>query len=440
MIDLLRKLKQLLPLGRFARNVAVLAGGTALGQAIVVLASLILTRLYTPEDFGVLAVYSSLLGILSVIASLRYELAIPLPEKEEDATAVTVLSLVIVLGMSFLVGLGVELVGERIVQWVHFPALEPYLWFLPVGVLLVGSYQVFTYWAVRRRAFYLVSRTKFNQGLMSTFVQISLGLWGSGKFGLLLGHIFGQAAGVTTLATLAGRESGSSLQSIRPANVWKVAKRYMKFPIISSFSGLMNVVGLRMPTLMLAVFYGAHVAGWFSLGQRIIGIPMTLIGSAVGQVYLAEVSKLVREGPEVIKRHLVRTSRRLLLIGIGPMVIIVVGGPALFAWIFGSQWEEVGLYIRLLSITLLLQLSIAPFAQTLNVIGRQELLLVWDLVRLFIVMATFLLARNLGWPHYVAVGIYSGSYSILLLMLYGLIIHAVNGLSNRGGKRHEQNS
>lgn len=106
MNGLLVRLERWLPRGSFVRNVAVLAGGTAAGQAIVVLASPVLTRLYTPEDFGVLAVYASLLCVLSTVATLRYELAIPLPKRDEDAAALVVLCLVIVLGMSLLVAMG----------------------------------------------------------------------------------------------------------------------------------------------------------------------------------------------------------------------------------------------------------------------------------------------------------------------------------------------
>ncbi len=139
----LARLKSLLPKSSFARNVAVIAGGTAAGQSIVVLASPIITRLYTPEEFGVLAVYTSFLGILSVLASLRYELAIPLPEKDRDAASLLVLSLGIVVFMSLFIGVGIWILGDYIIHWFNTPALHAYLWLLPLGVLMTGVYQVF---------------------------------------------------------------------------------------------------------------------------------------------------------------------------------------------------------------------------------------------------------------------------------------------------------
>ena len=189
-----RTVRVTLPRGRLARSVAVLAGGTALGQAITVLASPILTRLYAPEDFGVLAVYSSILGILSVIASWRYELAIPLPEQDEDAVNLVALSLGIVVLMSMVVGLGAWLLGEHVVQWLNAPGLQPYLWLLPVGTLLVGSYQIFNYWAVRKQAFGAIARTKLYQGLGAALTQVASGFLKSGPLGLIVGQIVGQSA------------------------------------------------------------------------------------------------------------------------------------------------------------------------------------------------------------------------------------------------------
>ena len=132
------KLKQLLPNNRFARSVSVLAGGTAAGQLIVIAASPILTRLYTPEDFGLLAVYAGILGILGVIANLRYQLAIPLPDSDEDAASIAALSLLVVVLITVLAAIAVWLFGAELVHLLNTPALETYLWLVPVGIFLVG--------------------------------------------------------------------------------------------------------------------------------------------------------------------------------------------------------------------------------------------------------------------------------------------------------------
>src|SRR5690606_17674747 len=123
-----KRLQARFPRGSFARNVGVLAGGAALGQGITLLAAPLLSRLYSPDDFGLLAVYASLLGILSVAANLRYELAIPLPEGDEEAAQVLGLSLAVTVVVSLLAALVVWALGERLLGLIGSPALRPYLW------------------------------------------------------------------------------------------------------------------------------------------------------------------------------------------------------------------------------------------------------------------------------------------------------------------------
>nr|WP_274520339.1 oligosaccharide flippase family protein [Ectothiorhodospira sp. 9100] len=136
------------------------------------MASPLLTRLYSPEDFGLLAVFAALLGILSVIASLRYQLAIPLPESDEEAAHVVVLGLIIVADMSLLATVLVIFFAQPIADVFNTPALASYLWLLPLALLLSGIYQVFNYWAIRVKAFTPIARTKLTQAIATVSVQL----------------------------------------------------------------------------------------------------------------------------------------------------------------------------------------------------------------------------------------------------------------------------
>ena len=115
----------------FVRSVGVLVGGTALAQALMVLVLPLLTRLYTPEDFSVLAVYASIFGIISVTACLRLEIAIPLPERDEDAANLLALALCSSVGIASLSAVIVWLIPVQIIDLIAQPKLLPYLWLLP---------------------------------------------------------------------------------------------------------------------------------------------------------------------------------------------------------------------------------------------------------------------------------------------------------------------
>src|SRR5262245_57367214 len=165
-----------LPGGVFGRSVLTLASGTAMAQLLLALAMPVLTRLYTPTDYGTLAVYSSTLTVLLVVASLRYEVAIPLPRDEPTAASLLVLTFALLGGMATLLSLLVWAWGDAFVATLKVPALRPYLWLVPVGFLGAGTYQTLSYWAIRRSAFTRIARTKLSQGVGQVASQVALGI------------------------------------------------------------------------------------------------------------------------------------------------------------------------------------------------------------------------------------------------------------------------
>ena len=347
----------------------MLAGGTALGQTITVLASPILTRLYSPDDFGVMAVYVSLLGIFSVIASLRYQLAIPLPEKDEEAANLLALSLAIVLLISLLMGLVVWLLSNQIVSWVNAPALRPYLWLLPVGIGMVGTYQVFNYWAVRKRAFSRIARTKINQALGLVFTQFGLGLLKVGPIGLLTGQIVGQAAGTTTLVALAWKRDRKAFREIRAGGLSRMAIRYKRFPLFSFWAGILNTLSVQVPTLILSFFFGSTITGLYALSHRVMSFPVQFVGQSIAQVFFPTAVEANRKGS--IARTTEAIFKRLVLIGTAPLLLIGLAAPELFAIIFGKEWREAGIYAQWLTPWMLIVFVSSPLSMLPSVMEKQ---------------------------------------------------------------------
>ncbi|MGB9859405.1 MAG: oligosaccharide flippase family protein, partial [Moorellaceae bacterium] len=268
-----------------------------------------------------------------------------------------------------------------------------------------------------------IARTKLNQSLGQVITQLGLGLMRLGPLGLLSGQLVGQVLGSTTLATMAWRNDRCLLKAISLVDVRWAAKRYWRFPIFSSSSSLLNNAGLQLPAILLAAFYGPQVAGWFALGQRVLGMPMTLIGDAVAQVYLGEAPRLSRDNPQALRQLFMRTMFRLLLMGGIPVVSIASGGPWLFALLFGEGWRETGFYVRLLGAMFLIRFIVAPLSQTLNILERQDLQLMWDVTRLIITVVSLFLPYTLGWLHIQAILTYSITMFVAYLGLFVLLNH-----------------
>ena len=206
--------RSLFPSSDFSRNVGLLAGSTALAQAIALLTSPILTRIYTPEDFGVLAVFTSFLTMLTVVATLRYDMAIPLPEHDDEAVCVLHLCFIIVICSVAMVGLGAWGTGYLATSWATVVSSALYVWLLLIAVFGAGVYQTFRYWAVRKGAFGAIARSTISQGLGRGVAQVGLGFLGIRPLGLLVGQVLGQILGGGSLALITWR--GNHQSFIRP--------------------------------------------------------------------------------------------------------------------------------------------------------------------------------------------------------------------------------
>lgn len=412
------RIKALLPSGGFLRNVSVLAGGAALAQGLSILAAPLLSRLYAPEDFGVLGVYASLLAIAGVVASLRYELAIPLPEDDAVAGDVLRLALVTCVLISAVAGLVVLVFGSWLVSVLNAPGLAPYLWLLPLGVLVLGLYQALSYWAIRQKAFGRIARTRLNQGVGSIVVQLGLGLLRFGPLGLLLGHIAGQGTGVGTLATLVVRDEPNTFRALRPQRMLAAAKRYIRFPKYSTAGALLNSSSLNLPIVLLTGGYGAAAAGSYFFAQRLLRTPLSTISNAVSQVYYSEAPRLARNDPSSLLRLFTNTARRLALLAVGPLLVVGLLGPWIFSAVFGEQWTEAGVFARLLVPQLLFQFAFAPISQTFSILESQRLLVVLNATKLALAIGPIIVSSYYGLPVTTAVLTHSLGLAANYLMAY----------------------
>lgn len=409
-------LSRFYPRSAAARSAWRIATGTAIGQAIALLASPILTRLYAPEDFGVLAVYGSIIAVLVTASSLRYEIALPLVREPVRAYSLLALCfgvLLITTGTS--TGL-LLLFRNDLFNWLGAPALRNYLWLVPVGLFGTGTYQVLSYWAIRSRSYESLARTKVAQGLFMTTTQIGVAAIHPGPLGLLLGEIVGRTAGITVLSRLALPVPKQVHETVTRGSIREEASQFRRFPIYSAGASIAGILGQQTPLLMIAALYGPHVAGSFAFSQRIVSAPLTLIGRSVDQVYLGEGSAIVQShGPSALRQVYVATALKLLVIGGLPTLVACLSAPLLFEWLFGSEWVESGIYTRLISVAYFAQIIVSPLSQTLNLIEQQHLQLAWDIVRLVLSSAAIYTTYALGGPAIVTIAV----YSVVLALAYG---------------------
>jgi O-antigen/teichoic acid export membrane protein len=217
-----------------------------------------------------------------------------------------------------------------------------------------------------------------------------------GPGGLLAGFGLGQLAAAVSLSRGAGITRSLARAALGSRSLLHAAKRYRRFPLLLAPSGLINMLGLQAPVLLMAYWYGASVAGWLGMTQRVLAIPMVLIGSAIGMVYMSELSRVWRASPEQARELFTRSTKSLTLIGLPIAVGLIVLGPWLFSLVFGDQWVESGQYAQALALALAAQLVVSPLSQTLIVTEHQGLQLSWDALRLLLTAGTIFGGHILG--------------------------------------------
>jgi len=370
------------PKSEFFRNVLTLMTGTTIAQAIPIAISPILTRIYSPEEFGLFALYMAITVVVAVIATGRYELAIMLPKNNRDAQILVVLSVIIALFISFILCVIVFFLNEPITKLLNNPEIGGWLYFIPLSVLFTGFYQSFNYWNNRNKKYKLLAKSRVIQSGSVASTQIISGINGFGGGGLITGHVIGQGIVSVFLGKQFFYHSNFSFKKIKLFRSFILMKRYKKFPLINVWSGVLNSASVHLPVVFLSIFFNASVTGFFSLSQRIILMPMTLIGTSIGQVYYQQASML-KNNTEEIKKITLNLYKKLLMIGVFPIIIIIMFGETMFSFAFGERWYEAGIYAKYLSLWVFFVFASSPLSHLMNVYEKHTQSLYFNSILFF---------------------------------------------------------
>jgi len=345
----------------------VLVSGTALAHGLSAAALPVLSRLYTPSDFGLLAVFASVLSVVAVASGLRYELAVPLPEQDEDAVHLLAVAIGCALGLSSLLALPALLAPAWIAKQLGQPALASYMWLLPLGVFLAGAYSALQLWFVRQKGFTLIARTRIAQSAFSVGTQVGLGLWAAiGPLGLLLGYVLN--TGIACLSL------GVQVIRAAPRISWNrmlaLAAEYRRFPKYSTIEALANSASIQFPIIMIAALAAPAEAGYLMMAMSVMQAPMSLIGTSISQVYLSRAPSEYREGR--LGDFTVEVLSTLFKAGIGPLMAAGILAPLLFGLVFGANWQRAGWLVVWMTPWFMLQFLAVPVSMALHVTGHQR--------------------------------------------------------------------
>tara|TARA_R110002124_G_scaffold75612_5_gene202919 strand:+ start:4519 stop:6000 length:1482 start_codon:yes stop_codon:yes gene_type:complete len=389
---MLRCLTKFLPRNQFARNIFALASGTVVAQAILIAASPVLTRLYTPADFGILSVFIATLGLFGSISALRLELAIPLPEDDRDATALTILALVVVAGLSAVLLFVTITFGHHIEAHPNINRLSPYLWLMPVAFSMLGLFIILNMWCIRNNMFNEIAKAKVGQSIVTVAGQVIGAPLGAGS--LIAGRVVGQLVATAHLLFLACNTWQIRKHRPQVADLKSVAKTYRKFPLVSTWSALASSAGTAFTPLLFASYFGLDVAGHFAVTMTVMVAPMSIIGVAIQNAFYRKAVEAHRQG--TLWNLILAVQARLVVTMLPLFLLMSFTFPDIFTFIFGENWEPSGVFAFWVLPWMFLQLTITPCTGIFPILDRLGTALLFDIFLAVAPLAALFIGQSLS--------------------------------------------
>lgn len=337
--------------------------GIAAGQALVLLVTPYLARRYAPEDFGLLALLTTVANVSTAAACLRYDLAMPSSPRRELRGLLT-LSISLALGIGLATGLLVVVLGNC--AWARSAqGLLDHPVMMGCCVALVGCYQATAAWLLHRGAFGGVSALRFSQGaLFSLFALIP---WGNLGWALVASF----AGGLFAFSKIVQRgEMGEASRK-------EVGHRHRQFPLLSLPGSLLDVCGFSLCIWVIDVFYGHAVTGNYAQIQRLIGAPLMLLSMSLGQVLLKQTAEVACDRRE-LRCFVIRVLQILAGLTGGGLIVVWLCGEPLLRLFLGDQWSVDRDYVTLVAVAVFVRACVSPLSTVLITLRRFRLALVWQ--------------------------------------------------------------
>jgi len=391
------------------RNVGLLAAGRAVSQLVSFGVAPVLSRLYHPSDFGLLGVFVGIAAIASVVMSLRLDLAVVVPDSDEEAKDVVVVGALAVTAMTILTSVLVVVGGGWLAEALGEAELKPLLAFLPLYLGATGVFQVLNYWSTRNSRFAPLAVIEAARATIVAGVQLGLGLLRLGVRGLVVGQVTSPL--VLALGLIGVTARGDPALFTRKVSVRRareVVARFSNFIVYGAPQALVNSINQSLPALVLTTTFNAGIAGYYLMAHRLIAAPISLLGRSTRQVIYPQLSRAMTDGTAL--RSALRTTGVLAGVAALGMAPVVVFGPAVFAWLLGPEWRMAGEFARYLVVWLAVAFVNIPSVSLIPLLEMQRWHAAYEVVYLGARFLALVLGSRGGDPlngimWFVAVGV-----------------------------------
>jgi O-antigen/teichoic acid export membrane protein len=407
----------------FVRNVAVVLTGAAMSQAIGIAISPIVSRLFSPEAFGVLGSFMSVLGLIGPLVTLTYAGAIVIPQHEEESAAIVWLSMIISAGMAIASVLAIAVYSFCSTQ-AGRTDVRGLLCLVPIVIVFEALLQVSQQCMIRERRYRETAQFNILQAIVTAAAKVAAGFRSPTAFALVLVSLLAVPinAGFYAAALNINRSDGWWPPRIQLDDIKAAARRYVHFPLYRAPQSLVSAFSLSMPLLVLAYFHGTAAAGFFTLSNTVLGAPTQLMTKAINDVFFPRLVDGAHRREDVTVLVL-KAAGALGAVSIVPMLVLILAGPELFRLVFGVRWSEAGEYSRWLSLLTCTTLVLRAALTATPILNLQGTYLIFEIASTALKLASLSIAMFGSFSPLVAVASYSiaGSVSNVLFFWYIIV-------------------
>lgn len=369
----------------FVKNTATLMSGNVFAQMIAVGVAPVLTRLFTPENFGLFALFTATVGLTAKISSFCYERAILLPKEDEEAISVFFLCLLLVTLVTTLTLVLILLFMEKIAHHLAMPDFAFWILFVPIGVFFQSIKKILTFWRLRYKEFKFIAVAKSFESVTSATTKIFVGLIiGAYAGGLIGGAILGTVVCFVLLFMKPNRfDFRQKFKCISLDSIIRAAKVYKQFPYFATWNVALNTLSQNIVIFMLSFLFTPAVVGFYSLGSRVLREPIILLSESVQNVYFQKAAQQYAHEHSLLTGYK-KTTLILFLLGLLPFGLLITYGKILFDFVFGLEWETAGYYVQILSPWFFLLFVSGPSNIIYEVCQKQDLKLIISVSKLIL--------------------------------------------------------
>ncbi len=390
-----KHLKESLVKSSFLRNIFTLIGGTAASQFLPLIALPVLSRIYSPEDFGVLALFTGIILVLIPLFSGEYTQSILYAKKTEEAISLLGAANFVSL-CALLITLFIFIILSQIydVFSYYFQSLPFAAGILPVSVYLQNLILALFNFYSRMGNFKIVSYGKISNAAATVSFSLLIGYFGHWANGLIYGYLLGQITAVILVLYHFKALQHSFSQIFNFPSIFIVLKRYKEYPKLILPSSLLNVLINQAPIYILGYYYNNAVVGFFSRSRQVLSIPISQIALSIGDVFKREANQLYNSG-QPVKRLYLRTGIWLTILSVPFLLIIFIYGPLLFKLAFGEEWRTAGEYSQILIFLFVLRFINTPLGSMYFIAEKYKEALSMNALLLIIIITSFFISKKI---------------------------------------------